>query len=509
MSKLFNMIRVAKPRMNSFDLSHERKMSLNMGKLYPMLVQEIIPGDIFRVNSEILIRLAPMLAPIMHRVNVYVHFFFVPNRLVFDKWEDFITGGQQGTSSITFPTLLINESDRFMFAKGTLADYLGVPPPPDTTITGSLTVSALPFRAYTKIFNEYYRDPWLMAEVDFAKGEVVDDYAKICTLRNRCWEKDYFTSALPYSQRGGEVNIPSLGQPVYADTSLIYRSGVQPPELSPAGPLQVDSDGELNRNGVEDVRVENLTSVNTEMAVNDLRRAVRLQEWLEKNARAGYRYIEQILSHFGVRSSDARLQRPEYLGGGKTPVTISEVLATAKSATNPIGEMLGHGISVGNTNSFKRRFEEHGIVMGILSVMPRTAYQQGVERLFLKNDKFDFFWPEFANLGEQEVFKSELYHDYTGPTDKTAFGYQSRYAEYKFTKSSVHGDFRDDLSFWHMGRTFDSLPGLNETFLKCVTDEIDARVFAVEDPNVHKLYAYLYNNVKALRPMPYFGEPSL
>lgn len=472
-----------------------------MGDLVPIYLQEVVPGDKFQVNTEMLMRFAPMVAPVMHRMNVYTHYFFVPNRLVFNGWEDFITGGDDGLDATVFPEMWIYNLTVQHFGNGTLADYLGVPTPP-AEITNTIKVSALPFRAYQLIYNEYYRDQNLQDKVALTKDSVVTgpEFAAITALRKRAWEKDYLTSALPFAQRGGEVSIPSTvnykdaaqfqftTQPT-ANQAIQVQAGTNPTPLKAV-------DGNVI------TEIDNIDSV--DITVNDLRRAKKLQEWLEKNARAGSRYIEQILSHFGVMSSDARLQRPEYLGGGKTPVTISEVLSTVETATVPQGNMAGHGIAVGNSNRFRRGFEEHGYIFGIMSVLPRTAYQQGVPRMLSKIDKFDYYWPEFANLGEQEVLNKEVYANFVSGNPEGTFGYQSRYAEYKFGQSSVHGDFKGNLSHWHMGRIFSSQPALNGSF---VTSDPTHRIFAVTEPSTHKLYAQIYNEVKAIRPMPVFGTP--
>lgn len=222
--------------------------------------------------------------------------------------------------------------------------------------------------------------------------------------------------------------------------------------------------------------------------------------------RAGSRYVEQILSHFGVKSSDARLDRAEYLGGGKQRVTFSEVLQTAEG-TNPVGTMAGHGYALGTSNRFQRSFEEHGFVIGIMSVLPKTAYQNGLDRMWSRADKFDYYWPEFANIGEQEVKNQEIFWSgLAGQTNGNTWGYQQRYAEYKYQNSTVHGDFKTNLNFWHMGRIFAALPPLNGTFVEA---DPTNRVFAVTDPNIDKILVQIYNNVDAIRLMPYYSVPSI
>nr|QJB18818.1 MAG: major capsid protein [Microvirus sp.] len=514
--KIFDQIKITRPKYNKFDLAHEKKISLNMGNLVPILCQEVVPGDKFKNNTEILARLAPMIAPMMHRVNVYTHFFFVPNRLVYDGWENFITGGTTGQVTDVLPYIAINDNTKVLMGLSSLADYLGVP---DISQQGAITfndvkINALPFRAYQKIFNEYYRDQTLTPEVQIKKTSGAldaDESLAALTLRKRAWEKDYFTSALPWSQRGGEVLLPMEADINYKNSSdIIYSSNGLPSNTRQW--LRAEADGKLETasdelaNGTA-ARIENLESIeNGTTTINDLRKAIKLQEWLERNARAGARYIEQILSHFGVRSSDARLQRPEYLGGGKQPIVVSEVLSTYGGTTAPQGNMSGHGISVGNSNYFQRTFEEHGYIIGIMSILPTTAYFQGLPRIFSKFDKFDYYWPEFAHLGEQEILQKELTWIPNVPGNDEVFGYQSRYAEYKFNPNTVHGDFRSSLKFWHMGREFVGFQNLNEQF---ITSDPTERIFAVEDPTIDKIYVQVYNNMSALRLMPYFGTPML
>ncbi len=516
MKKIFEKTGINPPRKSGFDLSREQKLTCNFGELVPTYIEEVIPGDNFRVKTESMVRMAPMLAPMMHRLNVHMHYFFVPNRLVWTDWEDFITGGKEGTSTPSIP--------RYSFSwdtlrDGKLADYMGLPPS-DTDNSG-FQVSALPFRAYQLIYNEYYRDPNLQDEVN-----ITTNNEGVITLRKRCYEKDYFTSSLPWTQRGADIDIPAdvtykgitaihhgasadRGQQVNvgndwdpsdgsygAKNTKRFIDGVpNPPDYAETSFLDSDWGGAM---------IDNIHQINID--INDLRRSHALQRFLEKQARGGYRYIETILNHFGVRSSDARLQRPEYLGGGKQPIVISEVLNTSATATEPQGDMAGHGISVGATNSFQYHFEEHGYVIGILSVMPRTNYMQGIHKHWLRDDKFDFFWPDFANLGEQEVKNYELYYDKAdNDYNNGTFGYQQRYAEYKYGMSTVHGDFRNNLDYWHMSRKFAGQQNLNAAFVEYQDDE---RPFAVQD-GTDKLWIQLYHEVKAIRPMPFFANPKL
>lgn len=516
MKKLFNQVQLRKPKRNKFDMSHEKKLSMQMGDLVPIFCKETLPGDSWRINPEIFMRLAPMLAPIMHRVNVTVHFFKVPYRLIWNEWEDYITGGRLGTSAPVPPNIstqaLFNEG----FATiGSLADYLGIPVQNiDGTANQSLNLSALPFRAYQTIWDQYYRDQNLTADLDLSlsSGNISSsaEIAKLCTLRKRCWEKDYFTSALPWPQRGAEMLMPMDAVVNYKSISEVFEPDGTTPATgrnivaSPTGLLS-DNVG----NNTFNMQIQNIESVeNSSITINDLRTAVRIQEWLEKNARGGARYIEQILHHFGVISSDARLQIPEYLGGSKMPIKISEVLSTVE-ATEPQGNMSGHGVTAGAGNTISTYCEEHCFIMGIMSVLPRTSYMDGIERMWTRQSKFEYAFPELAHLGEQEIRMWEVYFNDALSESGQTFGYQSRYAEYKFAHDQVHGDFRTTLDFWHMARQLQDngteVP-LNEDF---VTADPTQRIFAVTDETVHKLYAQVYFNASAIRPLPYFGTPTL
>jgi hypothetical protein len=500
---MFNSIKSLRPKRSNFDLSHEVKLSFNMGRLIPVLCDEIIPGDRFQVKSEVMIRLAPLLAPMMHRVDVYMHYFFVPNRIIWNEFEDFITGGPEGTLEPIHPFISATDlQSAGLHGNGQLADYLGIPPlsaPPSQ----SINYNALPFRAYQEIYNEYYRDQNVQPPVNYSKtsGDSVGD-ANEFRLRNRCWEKDYFTSALPFAQRGAPVSVPATVN--YSDPNLLFVQG----DPASAGRLEYSdttNPRQLENNSGQKVLLENIEDVGID--INDLRTSNALQKWLEMAARGGSRYIEQIRNFFGVSSSDARLQRPEYLGGGKQNVVISEVLQTSETTTGtPLGEMAGHGVSVGQSNQFRKSFEEHGIIMGIMSVLPRTAYQNGVERMWSRADKFDYFWPQFAHIGEQEILNQEIYYDGVATTNADTFGYQARYAEYKHKQSRVAGDFRDTLNFYHMGRIFSTTPNLSSAFVSAVPTH---RTFANTNPDDHKLWSHVYHNVRALRPMPYYGTPKL
>lgn len=628
---------------STFNLSHEVKTSTDMGKLLPFFMEPVMPGDSFKVKTEVYLRLAPMLAPIMHQVNCYVHWFFVPNRLIWKDWKKFITRGANGKSTPVYPRVIVprrvmnDKSEQYylnrLFGRGSLYDYLGFP-----TYTGfeygkylnqflsatrDLEIDLLPFMAYQRIWADYYRDENLQPLNKFyqtdAEYEENDEndipplnsgmitifptpenktpryLDEIFALRYRSWEKDYFTSALPWAQRGSDVVIPGTSGVDLSSLKIVGEDVPVSGQFS-ASKFRLDTVSASNANssffpvkatpsgsgGILDLRVDagmhedNWSGVSfqgqaqaidggsigvnasdlanalsivesggrldpgtvDEATINNLRRANALQQYLEAMARGGSRYIEQIQSIFGVRSSDARLQRAEYLGGGRSNVIISEVLQQSASTDtpngdpSPLGEFAGRGVSSGRTGSIKQFFEEHGYLVGIMSIVPRSGYYQGTPRKYTKFDCFDYVFPQFAHLGEQEVRNSELFDSLTLSDEvrNGTFGYQSRYAEYKFIPSKVTGEMRDRLDFWHLNRKFANLPGLNADFVT-VKPEETSRIYAVQEeveieaasgepvadpetgeyktvPTDH-VYSQIYVHCTAKRELPRNGTPRL
>jgi hypothetical protein len=545
-----NSILVNKPKKNNFDLSHEVKMTGNMGNLYPCFIQDVIPGDSFKVDTQQLIRFSPLLAPMMHNVDFKLDYFFVPYRLVWDEWKDFITGGEDGNDLPSYPRFNVNASIRNAYlTKGSLADYLGVPPNTSTAgtdggawvgaATGTQDLSILPFRAYQLIWHEYFRDQNVGSEYEqyTDSGLQADTSSRLTnqlTLRKSNWEKDYFTSSLPFLQRGGEVSLPlgDLAPIVYGDYDhLDGTSGNDVTYLrkqyssDPIGYIgshsfsnvSTTSNGELDAFNVGRANIDvsqthavDLSSA-TGATINELRRASAIQQWLELMARAGSRYREQIYAIFGEKIPDYTVQIPKYLGGGKTPIMISEVLSTYANADTsvatdrPQGDMTGHALALGDNIGFTESFDEHGIILGLCRVIPKASYVQGLSRFWQKFGKFDHYFPQFANLGEQEVYNKEIYCN-GNLTDEDIFGYQQRYAEYKYSQNRVAGDFRDTLAHWELSRRFSSAPLLNQSFIECTPDD---RIFAIQDATEDKIWMSLYHKVNAIRPIPYFSNPSL
>lgn len=503
---LFNSIKVAVQKSNTFDLTHDVKMSLKMGNLYPCCIMEAVPGDKFRLAAESLLRFAPLVSPVMHRMDVFIHYFFVPHRLTFPEWEEFITGEP---GDVIPPTLPIASTQ----GTGSLANYLGCPLVDNP---GFYHVNALPFAAYQRVFWDYYRDQNVSTVTETENQLVPGDNSAntgLYDLRRRAWEHDYFTSALPSPQQGAAVGLPVIldDAPIsMKDASFLPADPpfeIEPGAANPGITINAGADVVGSHPLIADnMLFADNSGVQSTTTINDLRRSFRLQEWLEKNARGGRRYIENILNHFGVRSSDARLQRAEYITGVKSPVVISEVLNTTgdTDVADPLpqGNMAGHAISVNSGNYGSYFCEEHGYIIGIMSVMPKTAYQQGIPKHFLKANNLDYFWPSFAHIGEQAIQNKEIFVNSTTPND--TFGYIPRYAEYKFMNNRVAGEFQSSLDFWHLGRIFATEPSLNETFIECLPDD---RIFAVQDGTDY-LYAHVLNKIFASRKMPVYGTPT-
>lgn len=529
----YDYVELPKPKESGFDLSQSNKLTMDFGDMVPVFKQEVLPGDEFKVKAQFMVRLAPLANPIFTKINAQIHYFFVPNRLLWQEsksnsWETFITGGKDGTATPIPPYMDLddlyfaikeNEGDAGRGAQ-TLADYMGVPLMPtdyvESDFRGLYKINALPFLAYQKIYDDWFRDPNItnslfdLYEDEWLAGSKIGDtdtkfpeLAQLLQLRKRCWSKDYFTSALPWAQRGEEVHIP-VGQKFNVVCS--YR-GDNPVANGSTEALLLGANANSTSVVVQSKATAadgiqlNPLSLGT---IRDLRNASALQLWLEKNAVGGARYIEQLLAHFGVYSPDARLQRAEYLGSVKSPVVISEIQSNASTEDEPLGKLGGKGISYGNDFAFNEKFTEHGWIIGIMTVMPEASYAQGLHRsLTHRNEKLDYAFPEFAELGLQEIDNSEIFVTDT-PLSKDIFGYNDRYAEYKSNYNEVHGLFRDEkqtLAQYNMTRFYASTPELGSKFLEVREEDITSP-FVDTAKNSGNIWVDLWSDVKAIRPLP-------
>lgn len=532
---VFSQVKIQAPTHSTFDLSHDVKLSCRMGKLIPCLVQECIPGDKFSISTEAMFRMMPMITPPMHKVKIFIHHFFVPNRILWPSFERFITGGTQESQVAVppaFPVIEATDSIPFVVDPSDLANYLNLPVGTYNSANGADgTISALPFAAYQRIWQEYYMDqnatvfPDLFVLPDGVLSPT--ENVNFTTLRDRCWEHDYFTASLPFVQKGADVNIPmnftgnievkyditSADRGVWRNVSGAVQAQLQGLGETVAGNTYGTVTGQaaadlLNWDPNNSLYVDpsDLNAALTS-TINDLRQSTSLQKFLERNAVAGSRYKEFLMAHFAVQSSDARLDRPEYIGGSQCTMSISEVLQTGETGSTAQGNMAGHGISI--TDGYRDahyKVEEHGWIIGILSIMPTTAYYQGVPKYFRKLEKLDYAFPVFSQLGEQPVRNDELYYDFVGSADENAdvFAYNPIYSDMRYNPSRVAGQMCTTLENWHMARKFSSRPVWNNTFLNC--DPTD-RIFADTDPNDDKIIGHLYHNILGTRPLPYYGTP--
>lgn len=477
---------------NKFSLSHYKLLTMDMGLIIPIAWYEALPGDTIQQATSALIRVSPLLSPVMHPVQVRLHHWFVPNRLIWEDWEDFITGGPDGTSVPVHPHITLGTT-----TEGSLHDYFGVHP---YAYSSSVDISALPFRAYQLIFNEYYRDQDLVTEATIDKTSGTDTTTET-DIQYAAWEKDYFTTARPWEAKGTAITIP-LGTtaPVLGigKTDQSYSSG--PQTVYETG--QTGSTSFADYDNLTDFRVEEDPSnagypgifadlsAASGIDLNDLRLALSLQRAQEARARYGSRYVE-YLRYLGIKSSDGRLQNPEYLGGGRQIIQFSEVLQTAEG-TDPVADMKGHGIAAMRSNRFRRYFEEHGIVMTLMSVIPKTIYNGNLYRGWSREVKEDYFQKELQHVGDQEVTNKEVYAGHGTPDG--VFGYQARYDEYRHIPSSIAGEFRSTLDHWHYARIFSGDPALNSSFVTAVPTK---RVYASNSTDC--LYVMANHSIQARR----------
>jgi hypothetical protein len=548
------------------DLSHERKFTADMFFLYPTLVEDVLPGDKWHIGNEIVVRMMPMVAPIMHEINCYVHYFFVPKRIMWTKFERYYFRQPDGRFTATVPKIPPQPTSApytqiSAYQPGGLLDYLYcythslTAESPNANVPNSVLRSpdAWPLMAYNITWHHFYRDENQQAGLDTTAvsdnfDHPVDDdlnqfFVGSCRITQynpetstqglhiRAWGKDYFTSSLPFQQKGTELGIPISGLNIgstYWPMSAFSNSDT-------TNVMSLASDGSVMAAGsnhqtdlwrwFQKGRIDADPSVNSlAFSVTDLRWVTQVQRWQELLARGGSRYIEGLRSFFGVAPRDSRLDRPEYIGGSKTPIVVSEVLQTSATqdsqnpatspntnALSPQGTMAGHGISADRTFVASYSVQEPGIILGLMSFMPKTLYQQGLSRMWQRDSVMEEYWPQFQQLSEQPIKRSEIFNFYYNtdlpPDQQTPFGYIGRYDEYRFRPSSVHGKFRTDLKYWHMGRIFSSTPGLNENFIVPAALERQAmkRVLAV--PTEPMFMVSLGNRCRVTRPMMWMAQP--
>jgi hypothetical protein len=527
---LFSQIPSTQIPRSVFDRSHGYKTTFNSGFLVPFYVDEVLPGDSFKLTATLFARLSTPIVPFMDNLYLETFFFFVPNRLVWDNWQKF-NGEQKNPSDST--DFLIPTVSGTNVQNQTLWDYFGLP----TNVNKALKVNALPFRAYNLIFNEWFRDENLQESLKVPTGDGPDNLSDYSLVR-RGKRHDYFTSCLPWPQKGPGVEISIGGS---ADVSIPAGNSLGQIALKEGGSLTVfpyaktyrldtgsrsrviDSLYLQNSEGSEpgsasfvDVGVTipaltgtaNLSSA-TPISINDLRQAFQIQKLYERDARGGTRYTEILRSHFGVISPDARLQRPEYLGGSSARISINPVQQTsATNDTTPQGNLAAFGVVSDSFHGFSKSFVEHGYVFGFVNVRADLTYQQGLNRMWSRQGRFDFYWPVLAHLGEQAVLNKEIYAQGTVDDDKV-FGYQERYAEYRYYPGQITGKFRSTdpqpLDSWHLAQKFSSLPTLSSQFIQD-NPPVD-RVIAVRDEPQFLFDSYI--RLKCARPMPVYSVPGL
>lgn len=590
MRNLFNSVPRPPIRYNVSDLSFPNSFSADYGKLYPCLVKEVLAGEIFSDFSEDMVRTQPLVAPVFSRTDCSVHYFFVPNRLIYEDWTKFIVRGDDGNTDYDKPYInpLLFDTDLTstngiqwsLWMDGSLMDYLNFStfrpdiPKGDLPTTSEAPLDMMPFNAYSLIYNEYYRDENLIPEVFIWKAsgytQNYNDYQDYLTelhqdwfdpsdiawhakadilafpmfLRYRSWRKDYFTSALPFVQKGVPISLAGIATdetslPVRAKSlvnfasqqsrfAYFYNAGSTPTYYPSIGSSNYAFSNDEN-NYITPQNVPNINNIQlyvdlpalqgSVMTISDLRVGLALQQWFELNARVGSdRYFEYLLGHFGVRDRDSRLQRPEYLGGFTHSIQISEVeqnSATVQGET-PQGNLAGKGLGYAANSRVKYRFPEPGFLMAIFSIRPQAVYFQGLPRMYTRWDAFDYYDPLFDHLSEQPIYKSELFYEWDvrpGSDSDAVFGYTPRFSEYRTSQGEIHGNFRNNLRYWVSPRVLDSSVALNRTFI-----EVEGysqglyKQFAYEGTSTagaDHFLVHMNHHIKMLRPMSKYATPKL
>lgn len=521
----FSKIPATNIQRSVFDRSHTHKSTFNAGYLVPFYCDEVLPGDSFKISATTFARLNTPIVPFMDNLYLDTFFFYVPTRLLWSHWKNF--NGEQKNPGDSTDFVIPTFKNGTTFDVDSLGDHFGLP-----TGVALNNINSLPFRAYNLIYNEWFRDENLIDSVYFDDGDGTDDISNFVMLK-RCKRHDYFTSCLPFPQKGESVDIPLNGNAsLVADnpgSSFIRFSYHSDYSIGPSGGttlfvptaqnvltgnLPVYGGASYGKSPV-DVPVDSFSGISADLSsvsaatINSLRQAFQLQRMLERDARGGTRYTEILRSHFGVISPDSRLQRPEYIGGRSTPISINPVVQQSSTdATSPQGNLAAFGVSGSNTKVMSKSFVEHGYIIGLVNVRAALTYQQGIDRLWSRRTRYDFYWPSLAHLGEQAVLNKEIYAQGTA-ADEEVFGYQERYAEYRYGKNQITGKFRSSdpqsLDVWHLAQKFDSLPTLSPSF---INENVPMdRVVAV--PSEPDILFDSYINIRAARPMPLYGVPGL
>lgn len=508
----FTMIPKADIPRSSFDCQSTHKTTFDAGYLVPVYVDEMLPGDTFRLNMTAFARLATPIYPVMDNMYLDSFFFFVPNRLIWSNWQKFM--GQQANPDSSISYVVPQQvSPAGGYAIGSLQDYMGLPTVGQVSNTGTISHCAFWPRAYNLIWNEWFRDENLQNSVTVDTGDGPDNVANYTLLR-RGKRKDYFTSALPWPQKGNSVTLPlGTSAPVkFTNTpiddvgyTIIHRPASSDPKSLVAGYGAGTNDNPLFAD----------LSAATAATINQLRQSFQIQKLLERDARGGTRYTEIIRAHFGVISPDARLQRPEYIGGGSTTININPIAQTsgtnASGTTTPMGTLAAMGTALAHNHGFTYSATEHGVILGLVSVRADLTYQQGLARMWSRSTRYDFYFPAFATLGEQSVLNKEIYVR-GDANDDGVFGYQERWAEYRYYPSRISSLFRSTaagtIDGWHLAQKFTSLPTLNTSFIQ--DNPPVSRVVAVgAAANGQQFIFDSFFDCKKARPMPMYSVPGL